>query len=52
MEQKEQEQWEEQWRKLQEEEEEKKAVEIKEEDLKAEMQRMAEEGYQEKVRKK
>lgn len=50
MEQKHHEQQEEQCRIQQEEEEERKAREIHEEDLKLEMHRMAEEGYQEKVK--
>ncbi|MEQ2220708.1 hypothetical protein ILYODFUR_008125 [Ilyodon furcidens] len=49
VEQKHQEQWEEQCRIQQEEEEERKALEIQEEDLKLEMQKIAEEGYQQKI---
>lgn len=49
MEEKRQEQWQEWCRIQQEEDEERKALEIQEEDLKLEMQKMAEEGYQEKV---
>lgn len=50
VEQKHQEQWEEQCRKEEEEKENREAVRIQEEDLRLEMQKLAERGYQEKVK--
>lgn len=51
MEQQLQEQWEERCRVEQEEEEDREAQQIQEEELRLEMQRMTERGYQEKVKK-
>lgn len=49
VEQKRKEQWEEQCRIEQEEEEDREALQIQEEELRLERQRMAKKGYQEKV---
>lgn len=50
MEQQHQDQWEEQCRLEQEEEEDREALQIQEEELRLEMQRMTKKGYQEKVK--
>lgn len=52
VEQKRREQWEEQCRIEQEEEEDREALQIQEEELRLERQRMAKKGYQEKVNNK
>lgn len=50
MEEQRQKQWEEQCRIEQEEEEDREALQIQEEDLRQEIQRMAKSGYQDKVK--